>query len=61
MSNFTTHTAIWDERLAYGEKKTRIVRCTCGWASVRGYDSTIKPAFAQHKRDAKAAEQEASK
>lgn len=48
------HEAIWDEMLAIGEKKQRIVRCTCGWSSHLGYDNTIKPAFAQHKRDAKA-------
>lgn len=48
------HEAIWDERLGYHERKPRVVRCTCGWQSERDFDVRIKPAFAQHKRDAAA-------
>jgi len=58
MATKTRHSDIWDERLNHGEKKPRVVRCTCGWKSDRDYDVRIKPAFAQHKRDAKAADQE---
>lgn len=51
-----THSDIWDEKLGIGEKKPRVVRCICGWKSDRDYDVRIKPAFAKHKREAKAAE-----
>lgn len=46
------HEAIWDEKLGYHERKPRVVRCTCGWQSQRDFDVRIKPAFAQHKREA---------
>jgi hypothetical protein len=55
MSNTVKHLIIWSGMAGYGEKVERTVTCSGCDFKVFGYDNKVKPAFAQHKRDLKAA------